>query len=487
MLGIKIQALSLRSYFPVNFTVTDEPHQALLCRHLFRGKASCSKKRWNMSHFASIGSTARSEKGIVCMAGSHKSGEEYIFESIPTLRVNIDLATPTLQSSDRKKLNNTADSDFYARPRFVRHTDDAFVEKLKALYQEHLKDGMRVLDLMSSWTSHLPEGLTLRHLEGHGLNEAELLANKSLSSFFVQDLNVSQRLPLGDGTFNAALCCVSVQYLQYPEQVFRELHRVLAPGGVLIISFRRADLLTGLLREAGFDLCTSLLPPQHLAEAAPNTEPRAELEPEMGPQTEPSQGRATQQEPLPASISDPFCAIVVTKGPAHSCTHPGRLPPAFASLPAVDSWEGHAGDAAKYMSLASGTLAEAGPPPFGQGSSSAYSAPHGHKNDDVSGSSGASQAASLPPDGSGADQQGRQESQRESQRESQPGQPEEEVSQRVLDRWVAAYRVMQGEARDLGIPQRAIPEIQEPVTAGGVREARDLLMGIIESRMSSNL
>lgn len=66
----------------------------------------------------------------------------------------------------------------------------------------------------------------------------QLARNKQLDSFFVRDLN---REPdgwaAGDASFGAVLCCVSVQYLQYPEKVFAEIYRVLKPGGVCIISF----------------------------------------------------------------------------------------------------------------------------------------------------------------------------------------------------------------------------------------------------------
>ena len=94
---------------------------------------------------------------------------------------------------------------------------------------------MRVLDLMSSRHSHLPD-LALE-VRGHGMNAAELDANPALARRFVQDLNVDPVLPLYDDAFDAVLCCVSVQYLRRPVATFREVARVLKPGGPFLVTF----------------------------------------------------------------------------------------------------------------------------------------------------------------------------------------------------------------------------------------------------------
>jgi SAM-dependent methyltransferase len=96
---------------------------------------------------------------------------------------------------------------------------------------------MRIFDMMSSWVSHLPEEIEFAHVEGHGMNEEELARNSRLNHYFVQDLNANPKLPLPDADFDAVLNTVSVQYLQYPEAVFGEIHRILKPGGVAIVSF----------------------------------------------------------------------------------------------------------------------------------------------------------------------------------------------------------------------------------------------------------
>ena len=90
---------------------------------------------------------------------------------------------------------------------------------------------------MSSWVSHLPEDVAYASVVGHGMNEEELAANPRLSRWFVQDLNIEPALPLGDGEFDGACLCVSVQYLQRPVDVFREVGRVLRPGAPFVVSF----------------------------------------------------------------------------------------------------------------------------------------------------------------------------------------------------------------------------------------------------------
>lgn len=142
-----------------------------------------------------------------------------------------------LRPDQRTKLDETNDSLFYDQPRFVTHVDEGFIQQLTDLYQERLKPNTRVLDLMSSWVSHLPEAIAFAHIEGHGLNGEELARNPRLDHYFVQNLNQEPKLPLEDQSFDAVLNTVSVQYIQYPEAIFSEIHRILKPGGVAIISF----------------------------------------------------------------------------------------------------------------------------------------------------------------------------------------------------------------------------------------------------------
>ncbi|MEA5418093.1 class I SAM-dependent methyltransferase [Spirulina sp. CCNP1310] len=142
-----------------------------------------------------------------------------------------------LLPEQRTKLDPTNDSLFYDYPRFVTHVDDHFIAQLTTLYRDRLTPQTRILDLMSSWVSHLPEEMAFAHVEGHGMNGEELAKNPRLDHYFVQNLNENTTLPFEDESFAAVLNCVSVQYLQYPDQVFAEVARILTPGGLLIISF----------------------------------------------------------------------------------------------------------------------------------------------------------------------------------------------------------------------------------------------------------
>ena len=126
---------------------------------------------------------------------------------------------------------------FYRQPRFVKHIDDAAIAAVTNLYRDVVPAGGTILDLMSSWVSHLPEDMTFARVIGHGLNAAELVANTRLTQHFVQDLNASPHLPLDSASVDAALICVSVQYLQRPIDVLSEIARALRPGAPVVISF----------------------------------------------------------------------------------------------------------------------------------------------------------------------------------------------------------------------------------------------------------
>eukprot|EP00238_Polyblepharides_amylifera_P007201 CAMPEP_0196580920 /NCGR_PEP_ID=MMETSP1081-20130531/31526_1 /TAXON_ID=36882 /ORGANISM="Pyramimonas amylifera, Strain CCMP720" /LENGTH=307 /DNA_ID=CAMNT_0041900957 /DNA_START=75 /DNA_END=998 /DNA_ORIENTATION=- len=150
---------------------------------------------------------------------------------------NGELVREVLNSSQRMKLDTSDDSYFYTIPRIVTHVDEGFLAQLTKLYRERIAPGSSVLDLMSSWISHLPKDVKYGNVVGHGMNAVELSRNQQLDTFFVRDLNSSPGLAARDQTFDAVICCVSVQYLQYPEQIFQEIYRVLKPGGVCIVAF----------------------------------------------------------------------------------------------------------------------------------------------------------------------------------------------------------------------------------------------------------
>ncbi len=135
------------------------------------------------------------------------------------------------------RLDETPDEDFYAPPRLVYHIDDHAVAALTAFYRTVLPAGGVVLDLMSSWVSHLPPETGYAAVIGHGMNAEELAANPRLTRYFVQNLNRDPALPLDTASLDAAMICVSIQYLQQPVAVLREVARALRPGAPLVISF----------------------------------------------------------------------------------------------------------------------------------------------------------------------------------------------------------------------------------------------------------
>ena len=144
---------------------------------------------------------------------------------------------PELPPEAFRKEDGGDDAAFYAPARLVTHIDEAATLALTAHYRASLPAGGVLLDLMSSWVSHLPAEMTFSEVIGQGMNAEELSANPRLSRSFVQDLNRTPILPLGTGSYDAALCCVGVQYLQRPLEVFAEVLRVLRPGAPFIVSF----------------------------------------------------------------------------------------------------------------------------------------------------------------------------------------------------------------------------------------------------------
>lgn len=144
---------------------------------------------------------------------------------------------PELPPEAFAKEDSSPDPLFYTSPRFVTHIDEGAIAAVTALYRALFPPGGTILDLMGSWVAHLPPEVAYGEVIGHGLNDKELKANPRYTRWFVQDLNADPVLPLADDSVDAAAICVSVQYLQHPVAVFREVRRVLKPGGVIAITF----------------------------------------------------------------------------------------------------------------------------------------------------------------------------------------------------------------------------------------------------------
>jgi SAM-dependent methyltransferase len=146
------------------------------------------------------------------------------------------------------RIDESDDAGFYAFPRFVLHIDDATVAALTAAYRELLRPGSDLLDLMSSWVSHLPEDVAFGRVAGLGLNGEELARNPRLTDRAVHDLNATAALPYPDASFDALLCAVSVQYLTRPVAVFAEGARVLRPGGRALVALSHRCFPTKAVR-----------------------------------------------------------------------------------------------------------------------------------------------------------------------------------------------------------------------------------------------
>jgi SAM-dependent methyltransferase len=133
------------------------------------------------------------------------------------------------------RLDHSDDARFYAVPRKVVHLEPGAIEALRGVYAQHFPPGAVVLDLMSSWRSHLPAALG--RVVGLGMNADEMEDNPQVDEWVVHDLNDDARLPFPDAAFDAVACAVSVQYLVRPMEVFTDVRRVLALGGSVVVSF----------------------------------------------------------------------------------------------------------------------------------------------------------------------------------------------------------------------------------------------------------
>ena len=142
-----------------------------------------------------------------------------------------------LNNYQRKKLDESNDEEFYSEPKFVYHLDSNFRQYLSQVYKDEIDEYSTVLDLMSSWDSYLPKENTYQKVIGHGLNKKELERNNILDSFWVQNFNLNQDIRLENGSIDYCLMVAAWQYLQYPENLTKEISRILSEKGKIIVSF----------------------------------------------------------------------------------------------------------------------------------------------------------------------------------------------------------------------------------------------------------
>jgi len=144
---------------------------------------------------------------------------------------------PLLPEEAFSRYDETPDEEFYRVPRLVTHIDEQAIAAVTQLYRESFPPGGDILDLMSSWVSHLPPEIGYRRVIGLGMNEVELQRNDRLAAYVVHNLNMNPRLPFGDAEFDGVGICVSIDYLTRPIEVLREVGRILKIGCPMIISF----------------------------------------------------------------------------------------------------------------------------------------------------------------------------------------------------------------------------------------------------------
>ncbi|MCA1739309.1 MAG: methyltransferase domain-containing protein [Actinobacteria bacterium] len=136
-----------------------------------------------------------------------------------------------------RRYDETPDEEFYSVPRLVTHIDERAIAAVTQLYRELFPPGGEILDLMSSWVSHLPPETRYERVVGLGMNEVELSKNPRLDEYVVQNLNQDPVLPFGETEFDGAGICVSIDYLTDPVAVLREVGRVLKVGAPIVITF----------------------------------------------------------------------------------------------------------------------------------------------------------------------------------------------------------------------------------------------------------
>ena len=138
-----------------------------------------------------------------------------------------------------RREDETEDGLFYVQPRLVVHIDDLAIEAVAGYFGSVLPPGGVILDLMSSWRSHMPEDLPIEKLVGLGLNDVEMAENPQLDQAVVHDINADPELPFEDDSFDAAVITVSVQYIVRPAEFFRQVNRVRDGGGLHVVYSNR--------------------------------------------------------------------------------------------------------------------------------------------------------------------------------------------------------------------------------------------------------
>ena len=144
--------------------------------------------------------------------------------------------TPTYPPEFFRRIDEADDSRFYTEPRLVVHIDDHAIAAIGRHFSQTLPEDGIILDLMSSWRSHLPADFRADRVVGLGLNEVEMRENPQLAEY-VHDLNEDPRLPFDNAVFDAVVVTVSIQYMTRPVEVFSEVRRTLKESAYLHVIY----------------------------------------------------------------------------------------------------------------------------------------------------------------------------------------------------------------------------------------------------------
>ncbi|CAL5438059.1 unnamed protein product [Camellia sinensis] len=203
--------------------------------------------------FKSFAASARQKSAIEQIQNINSYGEERMqTEKLQPKTPNLSFDARVLKNvewpeqfpfkeEDFQRFDESPDTSFYESPRFVTHIDNPAIAALTKYYSEAFPPsttpGIAILDMCSSWVSHFPAGYEQDRIVGMGMNEEELKRNPVLTEYVVQDLNVNPKLPFEDNSFDVITNVVSVDYLTKPMDVFKEMSRILKPGGLAVMSF----------------------------------------------------------------------------------------------------------------------------------------------------------------------------------------------------------------------------------------------------------
>jgi SAM-dependent methyltransferase len=137
-----------------------------------------------------------------------------------------------------QRLDDSDDSEFYKLDRFVNHLDKLALSTVETIIGTLVVEKNPViLDLMAGWNSHIPDSINPSVVFGLGLNENELKKNEKISRYLLHDINSDPKLTFPENTFDVVLNTVSVDYMTKPISIFREVGRVLKPGGLFLVIF----------------------------------------------------------------------------------------------------------------------------------------------------------------------------------------------------------------------------------------------------------